>query len=976
MHTLRASFLLLIPSIALSQGAQLPKYTVATLPNAFSVPSYTVQVLDGITQADCTVGGATGSAAYNVVCTAHDGSWIPVGGSGGGGNISGSGTANHYAMFTGTASIGNGHIDDGVTTAGIVTSSIPFTGVSGNNTIPGVLGINNGSSNSFILGVGALCPNVSTSTVSGCDINVGTSQGPVNGAAASFRYRYFGSSTTNRGSLAMSNSGLPNPSYEWDLAGDSFFPQLVSVGCLGTDSNGKLGAGTGCSGIALTTTGTSGAATLTSGTLNIPQYQGAITLTTTGTSGAATLSGSTLNIPNYASGSGTVSGQVSGVIPLGTSATAISNVSHLDDGNTTPGTITSTEPLAIAGSTHGITIPAGTAVSGATGSVVYAVDATSGFAEVNENNTGLSRICTAGNAVCVTGGSVNVNGSSVSSPNFNNTTPAAGTNGKNVTWQVSGSSVSAEVVGDGVSTHYLDGTGNYTTPAGGGGGGDAVQVASLPIAICQSTTAGSGLSLPASNNPTALCATGTNSNTATLHYPALTNTSAQFHFQMPSDADCTQAMGITINWRTAGTTNSVIWSVQTQFTAAGSILDGSWNTANTVTSAASGTTEALTAASISSVTKTGCAAGSEAQLLLQRNGSVDTLGSDAEIISVLLTYSRSVGSGGGTFSVNGSSISNPNLNGTTPAAPGGNVNVTFQVSGGSVSAYVPNTTTSSPFSSVTSGTNTSAAMVLGSGSSLSTSGTGTNAATSVGGVTPSGTPSTTGQACISTSSSACSWQTTNPPSVLALTFVADGGTSVASITSPSVTVTAGRRYVIGCRFATGSSSVGVATDSLANTWTPLTAQLNTGSTTAEQMSWMTAASSGSDTFTCTPTSSSAGQAMVVMEVSNSNGTAAGNAGANNNWTLSSFTSTARGLFIQCIAINDRSPTGVAAGNILGTPAALIISSSGSIGLGVGGDLVCQTSTRPQSGTGGVAPGTITTTGSAAGSATTIFGLSY
>ena len=103
------------------------------------------------------------------------------------------------------------------------------------------------------------------------------------------------------------------------------------------------------------------------------------------------------------SGSGTVSGQASGVIPLGTSATAISNQSHLDDGNTTAGTITSTEPITIAGSTHGLTIPAGTAVSGAAGSVIYASDATNGYAEVNENNTGLSRICTAGNAICATG---------------------------------------------------------------------------------------------------------------------------------------------------------------------------------------------------------------------------------------------------------------------------------------------------------------------------------------------------------------------------------------------------------------------------------------------------------------------------------------------------------------------------------------------------------------------------------------------
>lgn len=51
------------------------------------------------------------------------------------------------------------------------------------------------------------------------------------------------------------------------------------------------------------------------------------------------------------------------------------------------------------------------------------------------------------------------------------------------------------------------------------------------------------------------------------------------------------------------------------------------------------------------------------------------------------------GAGGTTVNVNGSPVSNPNFNGTTPAAPANNVNGTFQTSGSSVSVYVPNTTT-------------------------------------------------------------------------------------------------------------------------------------------------------------------------------------------------------------------------------------------------------------------------------------------
>jgi len=61
------------------------------------------------------------------------------------------------------------------------------------------------------------------------------------------------------------------------------------------------------------------------------------------------------------------------------------------------------------------------------------------------------------------------------------------------------------------------------------------------------------------------------------------------------------------------------------------------------------------------------------------------------------------------------------------------------------------------FSAITSATNTTAAMVLGTGSSLTVSGSGTNNATSVGGITITGTPST-GYVPTATSSSAATWQ--------------------------------------------------------------------------------------------------------------------------------------------------------------------------------------------------------------------------
>ena len=47
------------------------------------------------------------------------------------------------------------------------------------------------------------------------------------------------------------------------------------------------------------------------------------------------------------------------------------------------------------------------------------------------------------------------------------------------------------------------------------------------------------------------------------------------------------------------------------------------------------------------------------------------------------------GAGGSTVSVNGSSISAPNFNGVTPAAPAGYVNVIWTYSGSQVAAYAP-----------------------------------------------------------------------------------------------------------------------------------------------------------------------------------------------------------------------------------------------------------------------------------------------
>ena len=97
------------------------------------------------------------------------------------------------------------------------------------------------------------------------------------------------------------------------------------------------------------------------------------------------------------SGSGTVSGQAAGVIPLGTSPNAISNQSHMDDGKTTTGVITSTEPIAVAGPPWGSKYPAGTCLAAAAGYAVICADPTIGNFEVSNNGAALSLVCTVAN---------------------------------------------------------------------------------------------------------------------------------------------------------------------------------------------------------------------------------------------------------------------------------------------------------------------------------------------------------------------------------------------------------------------------------------------------------------------------------------------------------------------------------------------------------------------------------------------------
>lgn len=66
--------------------------------------------------------------------------------------------------------------------------------------------------------------------------------------------------------------------------------------------------------------------------------------------------------------------------------------------------------------------------------------------------------------------------------------------------------------------------------------------------------------------------------------------------------------------------------------------------------------------------------------LVVSNGTLTIAGQTA-------TVTTGGGGGGGSVNVNGASVSSPDFNGTTPAAPAGGINTTWQVSGSSVSGY-------------------------------------------------------------------------------------------------------------------------------------------------------------------------------------------------------------------------------------------------------------------------------------------------
>jgi hypothetical protein len=157
-------------------------------------------------------------------------------------------------------------------------------------------------------------------------------------------------------------------------------------------------------------------------------------------------------------------------------------------------------------------------------------------------------------------------------------------------------------------------------------------------AVCQGTTAIGLLSLPASNTPAASCVTGSNTNYGVLTFSA-TGQSIQDHMKLPGD--WTGAIDVDFVYRSVGTTGNVVWSIQTACNADGATGDPTFNTAQTVSTAAQGTTLQWKTASITGITMTGCSANNEFHFKPSLHSSTTTTGL-IDLIAVRFTVRRSL----------------------------------------------------------------------------------------------------------------------------------------------------------------------------------------------------------------------------------------------------------------------------------------------------------------------------------------------
>lgn len=196
--------------------------------------------------------------------------------------------------------------------------------------------------------------------------------------------------------------------------------------------------------------------------------------------------------------------------------------------------------------------------------------------------------------------------------------------------------------GPGTSGQVLTSTGTSTAPTFQ----TPTSVYWIPVASCQNTTAALLWDSPTSNAPSSACVTGSNTQKGVAEFDASTDESLQMTLRLPASYSGGNIDGKII-WLATATSGSAGLCIQLVCTADAETDDPSFPSqasGNCVSDAAKGTTLQTNIATLSNITKTGCAADELLHIRLSRDadgGAVtDDMTGDARVIGVELTVPR------------------------------------------------------------------------------------------------------------------------------------------------------------------------------------------------------------------------------------------------------------------------------------------------------------------------------------------------
>jgi hypothetical protein len=171
----------------------------------------------------------------------------------------------------------------------------------------------------------------------------------------------------------------------------------------------------------------------------------------------------------------------------------------------------------------------------------------------------------------------------------------------------------------------------------------------VSAAYCNNATPVTLWSLPTTNPAVATCFTGTNTQRGTLAFADGANAlSAQYQFVLPSDwngpaGNDPKNFDVGVYWHATATTGNVVWQFQSSCaTPDADTPDQAFNTASTVTDAASGVTGVLNLAAVGGMTMTGCLASDLLTIKVTRDPAhaSDTMAATAQMVGFIATYRR------------------------------------------------------------------------------------------------------------------------------------------------------------------------------------------------------------------------------------------------------------------------------------------------------------------------------------------------